>query len=393
MKKLISALLCLCLILTGCASLGQESATQNQEPQQDNGNQIAFSDLSDPGLTYYLESEIYSQLVEELGSDEYFVENVEAVYVSKEYLDELAFNSQENVYFGYTLSDIIEAFGDTPYVFTVGNDGQTHVVPFNPYDDTWDVAMQNVAIGTGVILVCVTVSAVTGGAGIPVASAIFAVSAKTGTAAALSGAAISGAFSGVVTGIQTQDPEETLKAVVLDASDGFKIGAIMGAAAGGIGECIALRGATTNGLSYTEAAAIQQESKYPVDVIKGFETKEQYAICKNANLKVDTVSNKTALVRDIDINYTKDGVTNLERMLRGDAALDSTGTAYELHHIAQRADSTLAILTRAEHRMEGNHRIWHYVGDATENPSQLPGWSRQASDFWKEYGAKLSAAG
>lgn len=393
MKRAIAVLLTACLALMGCTSSPPEDTAPSQKTQSTVKATPTFANLSDSGLTDYLEGEVYSQLIDELASDEVFVENVEAVYVSKEYLEELTFNSQENIYFGYSLSDIIESFGETPYVFTVGEDGQTQVVPFSPYDDTWDVAMRNVAIGSGVILVCVTVSVVSGGAGLPAISAIFAVSAKTGTAAALSGAAISGAVSGVVTGVQTGDPEEALKAAALCASDGFKMGAIMGAAAGGISEGISLRGATTNGLSYSKAAAIQQDSKYPVDVIKGFETEEQYLICKNAGLKVETVSNKRALVRDIDLNYTKDGLTNAQRMSNGQAALDPTGTAYELHHIGQKTDSTLAILTQSEHRMGGNHRIWHYVGEATENPSQRPGWSKQASDFWKEYGAALSAAG
>lgn len=392
MKKFVAALLSACLVLAGCSSASQGQTTPTQDNVWDDQATPTFTSMSDPELTDYLEGEIYADLVEGLNSDGYFVENVETVYVSKEYLDELEYNSRENIYFGYTLSDIIESFEETPYVFTLGDDGQTHVVPFSPYDDTWDVAMQNVAIGTGVILVCVTVSAVTGGAGLPVVSAIFAVSAESAGAAAVSGAVISGAISGIATGIETGDPEETLKSVALSASDGFKIGAIMGAAAGGIGEMVALRGATTNGLSYAEAAAIQQESKYPVDVIKGFQTKEQYEICKEAGLRVGTINNKTALVRDIDPSYTKDGITNLDRMLNGRPALDPTGTAYELHHIGQKVDSTLAILTRAEHRQGGNHRIWHYIGEATENPAKQPGWNKQASDVWRSIGEQLSGA-
>lgn len=392
MKKIVAALLSACLVLAGCSSAPQGQTTPTQDNVWDDQATPTFTSMSDPELADYLEGEIYADLVEGLNSDGYFVENVETVYVSMEYIDELEYNSRENIYFGYTLSDIVESFGEMPYVFTLGDDGQTHVVPFSPYDDTWDVAMQNMAIGTGVILVCVTVSAVTGGAGLPVVSAIFAVSAESAGAAAVSGAVISGAISGIVTGIETGDPEETLKSVALSASGGFKVGAIMGAAAGGIGEAVALRGATTNGLSYAEAAAIQQESKYPVDVIKGFQTKEQYEICKEAGLRVGTVSNKTALVRDIDLNYTKDGITNLDRMLNGRPALDSTGTAYELHHIGQKTDSTLAILTRAEHRQGGNHRIWHYIGEATENPARQPGWTKQASDAWKSIGEQLSGA-
>lgn len=58
--------------------------------------------------------------------------------------------------------------------------------------------LKNVAIGTGVILVCVTVSAVTAGAGAPAISLIFAASAKTGTIMALSSAGFGGFTAGVV---------------------------------------------------------------------------------------------------------------------------------------------------------------------------------------------------
>ena len=347
MKKFASLLLCGCLALYGCG-VPQGAVPAGAEDAPFAADATAeFPSLSSPELLDSMEGDIYSSLIDDLGSDEYFVENVEAVYVSQEYLDELDFNSQENLYFGYKLSDITEAFGNEPYVFTLGDDGETQVAPFDPYNDTWDKVIGNVAMGSGVILVCVTVSVVTGGAGLPAVSAIFAVSAKTGTLVALSEGAISGAIAGVVTGVQTRDIKESVEASALAASEGYKWGAIMGAAAGGLGEAVALRGASTNGLSYSEAAAIQQESKYPVDVIKGFQTTEQYEICKNAGLTVDKVSNKAALVREIDLGYTKDGVTNLERMLNGRAPLDATGTAYELHHIGQKTDSTLAILTRA----------------------------------------------
>lgn len=56
----------------------------------------------------------------DLDSSDYFVENVQAVYISQEYLDELAFNSQENVYFGYTLSELNAQFQGEKYIFTLG---------------------------------------------------------------------------------------------------------------------------------------------------------------------------------------------------------------------------------------------------------------------------------
>lgn len=381
MRVIISLLLAACLALCGCSASNNSNVIDSSKQAQTSAAPD-FADLSDPAVLDYLEYDIYSDIIDELDSNKYYVENVEAVYVSKEYLEELESNSQENIYFGYALSDVIDAFGDTPYVFTVGDDGQTTVVPFEGYGNTWNEVMQNVAIGTGVILVCITVSAVTGGAGMPVASAIFAVSAKTGTLAALSGGAISGAITGVVTGVETQDLNETLKATALAASDGYKWGAIMGAATDAAGEGLALKGASSAELPPQTVAQMQHESKYPLDVVKGFTKTEQYEICQEARLTVENIGNKPALIREIDLNYTKDGITNLERMLDGKAALDPTGTAYELHHIGQQANSTLAILTKAEHMQGGNNVIWHEFG--VEGVDHGAVWATQRSEFWTE---------
>ena len=102
MKKLCSLLLAL-VLLAGCA-LG-ESAPE-------------FRRMGDAALLPYLENSLYEQLVSDLDSSDYFVENVQAVYISQEYLDELAFNSQENVYFGYTLSELNAQSTSSPLVKT-----------------------------------------------------------------------------------------------------------------------------------------------------------------------------------------------------------------------------------------------------------------------------------
>lgn len=69
------------------------------------------------------------------------------------------YNSQENIYFGYTLSELANQFQGKKFVFSV-DDGKTVVNEFQEYDDTYDQIIKNVAVGTGVILICVTVSAV-----------------------------------------------------------------------------------------------------------------------------------------------------------------------------------------------------------------------------------------
>ena len=192
MKKLCSLLMTL-VLLAGCA-LG-ESAPE-------------FRRMGDAALLPYLENSLYEQLVSDLDSSDYFVENVQAVYISQEYLDELAFNSQENVYFGYTLSELNAQFQGEKYIFTLGENNETVAVPWTDYDDAYDRVIRNVAIGTGVILVCVTVSVVSAGVGAPAVSMIFAMAAKDSAVRGLLGAAKSGVPAFIATAVRTGDMQQ-----------------------------------------------------------------------------------------------------------------------------------------------------------------------------------------
>ena len=345
---------------------------------------LNFDGLNDPDFSEYLEDALYEQLVTGIDTDKYFVENIETCYISKEYLDELEYNSQKNVFFGYTLDELNEQFEGKRYVFTLSDDGETIVEEFQEYDDTYIKALKNFAIGTGVILVCVTVSVATGGTA-PAVSLIFGASAKMGTISALSSGVLGGGVDGVKTYIQTGDIEKALKSAAITGSKDYKFGAISGAILGGGAEAISLHGATLNGLTMNEAATIQKQSKYPLDVIKQFNNMEQFEVCQNAGLTAEMVNGKTALIRNIDLNYVDEvtGWTNLQRMQNGYAALDpATGLPYELHHIGQKADSTLAILTKAEHMQNGNNKIWHNL--VSESEIDRPAFDKIRKAFWED---------
>lgn len=398
MKRLI-ALILVCALLTGCTfgGAGTHESTTTRDAQDVQvifeEEMPDFSGLDDTSLLSYMEDKVYTELVAELNNEGYFIENVQAIYISKEYLDELSYNSQENIFFGYKLSELDECFAGTRYVFALDENGQTTVKEFEKYDDTYERVLKNVAIGAGVILLCVTVSAVTGGLGAPAVSMIFAASAKTAATMALSSGVISGVSAGVVTGIKTGDFDEAVKSAALAGSESFKWGAVTGAITGGVGKAVALKGATLNGLTMNEAAAIQKESKYPLDVIKQFSSREQYEICKSAGLSPQMVNGNIALIRKIDPNLVDDmGRTNLQRMQQGLAAIDSNGASFELHHIGQHADSTLAMLTKAEHMQGGNNKIWHVFGEATEVHGPGNTWDIQRQEFWKHL-ASLVAKG
>ena len=388
MKRLICIILVFAMLLSGCAV----------QPQKNNESDIStikqieemkFDSLDDEQLHEYIEDLIYSETVNSLNSSEYFVENVSTVYISKEYLDEISYNSQENIYFGYTLSQLDELFQGTRYVFTLDNTGQTTVQELQEIkDETSKEFIKDVAIGAGVILICVTVSIVTYGAGAPAVSLIFAASAKTATTMALSSAAFGGVAAGVVKGIETGDVDEALKAAALASAEGFKWGAISGAIVGGSSEAFLLKSATKSGLTMNEAALIQMDSNLPIDVISQIHSMDEYLVYKNAGLKPVMVNGKTALIQNIDLNYVSnlpDGteVTNLVRMQKGYAPLDpTTGKAYQLHHIGQKADGTLAVLTESQH--QGNSAILNIFGKDSEIIRSE--FSNTRKEFWKYLG-------
>lgn len=340
MKKLCSLLMAL-VLLAGCA-LG-ESAPE-------------FRRMGDAALLPYLENSLYEQLVSDLDSSDYFVENVQAMYISQEYLDELAFNSQENVYFGYTLSELNAQFQGEKYIFTLGENNETVAVPWTDYDDAYDRVIRNVAIGTGVILVCVTVSVVSAGVGAPAV---------------------------IATAVRTGDLQQAAREAALTGSEDFKWGAISGSISGGVTEAVGLKGAMLNGLSMNEAAQIQRESGYPLDVIKGFRTMEQYEVCQKAGLVPKIVNGKMALIRQIDLDFVDEmGRTNLTRMQKGLAALDpATGEEYQLYYIIEKRESTIAILTKTEYMQSDSCEIWHTAAEMPQNDRWF--FEKQHDDFWE----------
>lgn len=383
MKKLISLLVCSSIFLASCSistttsqtsaqdlgetlsSAGTEQSTNESLETENKTIQIedygysysdketanTFLSVQDTDLLTYMEDVIYYDLLEELDSTDYCLEDVQTVYVSQEYIEELTYNSLENVYFGYRLSEIKEVFGDTPWFFTVDENGQTVVTEYQyvEFEYNFNKMIKDIAIGAGVILVCATVGLVTAPT-MPAVSMIMMVSAKTATKFALSSGALGFVAGGLVTYIETGDVDQSLQAAMDSAGEGFKMGAIAGAVAGAGKEALFLNKASTN-LSWNEVATIQKESKYPADVISQIHNMSEYEALANADLKPVLINNQTALVpSDVDFNLIDDnGLTNLQRMERGLAPLDVNGNSYELHHIGQEANATLAMLTKEQH--------------------------------------------
>ena len=304
------------------------------------------------------------------------------------------------------------------------------------YDDTYEKVIKNVAIGTGVVLVSVTVSVVSGGAGAPAMAMIFATSAKEATIFATSSGALSAVIAATVTGIQSKDFQAALKAGALAGSESFKWGAITGSLIGGAKELVLLKTAAKGGLSLDEAAIIIKESNLPANFVKQIHSMDEYyellqiaenggltlqemsSICmttgyplqlvklfrnskegliyfEQAGLFPETINNQAALIRAIDLSYKSElggkMVTNLERMKLGYAAIDpASGEAFQLHHIGQSIKAPLAILSKYEHIGGGNNAILHDVNVANGNGvhSLLSDaeWALQREEFWKSLG-------
>lgn len=399
MKRLIALLLSIIMALTGCVQVQPQKATNDQtEPptvSAENNTMSTelivkeaepqFISLDDEQLLVHVEDLVYREAVAAFDSEEYFVENVSAVYISKEYLDEVAFNSLSNIYFGYTLAELDEIFQGTKYIFTLSESGATTVQELQEIEDvSTETMLKNVAIGTGVILVCVTVSVVSAGVGAPAVSMIFAASATTAKTFAISSAAFGSISAGVVRGIETGDFNEALEAAAMGATEGFKWGAISGAIVGGASQGYSLYGAAKQAnFTMNQYAQIQQETGYPLDVIKQFHTMDEYQAFRNANLKPAVVGNKTALIKtDIDLTRVDaKGRTNLERMKQGLAPQDSNGISYELHHVGQKKEGTLAIMSQAEH----DNPAIHSFLQKTEAHAAGTNWDAERQAFWKAF--------
>lgn len=398
MKRIIALFLCAAIFLTSCSQSQPQETNPDNTPDNTSSESVEpvvwedaepdYNALDDTLLLTHIENLIYTETITTLDSEEYFVENVSAVYISKEYLEEVAFNSQSNIYFGYTLAELDEIFQGEKYIFTLSESGTTTVQELQVIEDiSTETMLKNVAIGTGVILICVTVSFVSAGVSAPAVSVIFSASATTAKTFAISSAAFGSISAGVVRGIQTGDFDEAIEAATLAGSEGFKWGAVSGAIVGGVSQGVSLYGAAKQtSFTINEYAKIQQETGYPLDVIKQFHTMDEYQAFKNANLQPAMVGNKTALIKtDIDLNrIDAKGRTNLERMQQGLAPKDSNGISYELHHVGQKKDGTLAILSQSEH----DNPAIHGFLQKTEAHATGTNWDAERQVFWKAF-AKL----
>lgn len=399
MRRLLAILLC-CALLSGCTApytvptqatvsrtpaettvpVTEPEITESQtaaQPAQD----LDFVDIQDPGALDALEEQIYTELVLQLDSTEYFVENVEAIYISDEYLEELEFNSQANIFFGYTLEQLNEFYEGQRYIFTLGQDGQTVVQEFVNAENSYDQIVKNLAVGAGVIVVSAVVVCLIGPEPVTLSNIMTcAVSIGKAPAAKFFGSM----FKTIVVNRSAEHFGQIVQEAALESSSSFAWSAFTGSLKSAGKATLSLLGRESNGLTNSQSARIQQESTLPLDFIKNFHSVEEYEVYRDAGLQGQKVDGQWAYVRDIDWSFLdSQGRTNAQRVLEGLSPLDPEGNSYELHHIGQRTDSPLAILTSREH--EENFSALHANTGASEGeqPSQGSEWTQQRRNFWR----------
>lgn len=109
-----------------------------------------------------------------------------------------------------------------------------------------------------------------------------------------------------------------------------------------------------------EAATVQMESNFSLKTIRNMRNMEEFEVYKNAGLEECLVKTpegtRRILARELDMKrLDENGLTNWQRMEKGLNPIDENGIPYEYHHVGQKNDGTLALLTRAEHDTPGLH--------------------------------------
>lgn len=138
------------------------------------------------------------------------------------------------------------------------------------------------------------------------------------------------------------------------------------------------------GLTDEEKEKLRELTGWSDEILDAIGSWKEAEIYMKANLKEVGINGKKCLIReDIDLDQVdEDGISNRDRMERGQAPLTKDGEKVELHHIGQKQSSPLAELTMEEHRGVGNDTILH---DKTkESEIDRKAFAKERSDHWKD---------
>jgi hypothetical protein len=138
---------------------------------------------------------------------------------------------------------------------------------------------------------------------------------------------------------------------------------------------------------YLSAEVADGLPNWSQNVLDRISSPAEAKIYKKAGLQGVELSGKEVLIRKIDPNLVdEDGISNLSRMERGLAPIDTDGKTIELHHVGQKADSPLAELNINEHRGKENYSKLH-----KQQTSEIdrPTFDKERAQHWKDRAAAI----
>ena len=136
MRKIIAILLCIFLPFTkSYICLADDNTNSSGLDTDFDTNELCFNSFSDPTFLQYTEDMVYTSLAGNLNSGNFIIEDVSAIFISQEYIEEVAYNTKSNIYFGFNLAELNIKFEGKRYVFTCSEDGQTVVQEFEAFPD------------------------------------------------------------------------------------------------------------------------------------------------------------------------------------------------------------------------------------------------------------------
>lgn len=227
--------LCLALALQGCGAPAQTGNVANSATSQESAQPVTSNNqkMSDADFVKKLEDSVYQLIVKDLDENgnrkDLQVQGVKAVYLSKEYLEQYTYNTKETKFFGTTLGELEKKFDKQKYVFDIDENGKTTCHAVGDFDNTFDEVTQAALLGSGVILISVTIVCVTGGAPVTALVACTANSAPAITANQAHLALL--AASSAVAIFDDGDVGDAAKDIAFDTGSDFVMQAIGGNAA------------------------------------------------------------------------------------------------------------------------------------------------------------------
>ncbi len=231
-SKFIAFPLCFALALQGCGVPAQSSTT-NEEPATQETAQTTEDNrkISDASFVENLQDSVYNLIVDDLdengNTQQLEVQEVKAVYLSKEYIEQYSFNSKETKFFGSTLGELEAKFGDQKYVFDIDENGKTVCHAVDDFNDTFDQVTKVALVGTGVIIISVTIVCATGGA--PVTALVACTGSSAGAITANQAHIALMAASAAVAIFDDGDVGNAAKGIAFDTGSDFIMQAIGGA--------------------------------------------------------------------------------------------------------------------------------------------------------------------